>query len=71
MSTPDSRNEHLRNLSPDSKALLAEIMRQRRDKATAEIARLQEELRQTDEWLAEHAPDTTNDEATGGTRGSL
>ncbi len=45
------------DLSPESKALLVEIMRERRRKAEAEIAKLQQEVRDLDAWLAEHDPE--------------
>lgn len=40
------------DLSPQGRALLVEIMRERVEKISAEIARLDEERRQTVEWLA-------------------
>lgn len=55
----ESRRARILAMSPDARAALAEVMRQQRDKAAAEIARLQAEQQQITKWLAEFAPDAS------------
>jgi hypothetical protein len=57
------RDQALKALTPEAKELVVDIMRQR-------FAKVAAEYRDLADWLAEHDTDTTNDEATGGTRGN-
>ena len=45
----------IENLSPESRALLAEVMRERLARVDAEIARLEQDREDLVAWLAEHA----------------
>ena len=71
----DDREEHrarILAMTPEDRAALAELMLRQRNKIPGEIAALQAEMRDLDEWLVEFAPELAphpDQQENGGTRG--
>ena len=57
MPVSDKRRAEILAMAPEDRAVLADLLRRQRAKIPEQIARLEEDQREIDAWLAEFAPD--------------